>query len=332
MKKPSKPKKPKTPATDQKKKAKKKKYKVRNWKAYNEMLVNRGRLMVHISPEALEGWVEIRTGEPGHQQQFSDTAIETVLSIQQYFRLPLRAAEGVVSRMLTSLGSTVKAPDYSTLCKRAKTLTVDIRVRERRSESIHLVVDSSGIKVYGEGEWKTRQHGISKRRTWKKIHLGFDADMGDVVAADVTHNDTHDSQVFPNLLQQVSEKITQVSNDGAYDTHDCYDAIAARGAKAVIPPRKDAKIWIHGNTNAGKHARDENLRRIRKVGRKQWKIDSGYHRRSHAENGFFRYKTIFGDRVSARTNENQRTALLLRVKILNRFTLLGMPESYAVTA
>jgi hypothetical protein len=164
------------------------------------------------------------------------------------------------------------------------------------------------------------------------IHLGFDEKTGDIVVASVTDNDVHDSEEFPGLLAQIPEEVSidQVSNDGGYDTATCYDAIRKRNARAVIPPRKDAKIWQHGNGKAPRHPRDENLRRIRKIGRKQWKIKSGYHRRSKAENGFFRYKTIFGGHVPARTEANQNTQLLLRCKLLNRFTALGMPESYVV--
>jgi len=329
MKKPRKP----TPLADKRTKAKKKKYKVRNWKEYDEALVNRGRIIFHITQEALEKWKRYqRTGKPGKPRFFSDTAIETSLTIQQYFRLPLRATEGVVAGMLLALGSVAKSPDHSTLSKRGTTLSFTIQVRPFGNEPLHLVADSSGVKVYGEGEWKVRQHGVSKRRTWKKVHLGFDANTGDVVAAEVTDNDVHDSEVLPTLLEQIPRDvpIAQVSNDGGYDTETCYEAIRKRRARAVIPPRDGAKIWTHGNTWGVPHARDENLRRIRKIGRRRWKVESGYHTRSHAENGFFRYKTIFGDRVSARTRENQRTQLFLRVKLLNRFTVLGMPESYVV--
>jgi len=329
MKKPKKP----SPLTDKHKKSKKKKYKIRNWKEYDEALVNRGRIIFHITKEALEKWEKHqRSGKPGKPRFFSNTAIETSFTIQQYFRLPLRATEGVVAGLLRSLGSSAKSPDHSTLSKRGKTLPIAIRVRPFGSAPLHLVADSSGVKVYGEGEWKVRQHGITKRRTWKKVHLGFDEATGDIVAAEVTDNDVHDSEALPTLLDQIPKTVTvsQVSNDGGYDAEPCYNAIWKRGARAIIPPREGAKIWRHGNTRGVPYARDENLRRIRAIGRRRWKIESGYHRRSKAENGFFRYKTIFGDRVPARTRENQRTQLLLRCKLLNCFTLLGMPNSYIV--
>lgn len=286
--------------------------------------------MVHIAPAVKTGWVEIRrAGKPGKPRLFSDPAIETALAVQQAFRLPLRGTEGVMRQLLGAIGS-AQAPDYTTLCKRGKTLSVPVRVRPLGKEPLHLVADSSGVKVYGEGEWKVRRHGYAKRRGWKKIHLGFDEKTGDIVAAEVTDNDVHDSEAFPGLLGQIPREtgIAQVSNDGGYDTESCYAAIRGRGARAVIPPRKDARIRLHGNTKGERHPRDENLRRIRRAGRRRWKIESGYHRRSKAENGFFRYKTVFGDRVNARTDANQRTQLLLRCRILNRFTALGMPDSY----
>jgi len=326
-----KPQKPKTPLTDKKRKSKKKKYKVRNWKEYDEALVNRGRVIFHITKEAIEKWEKCQPSKkPGRPHFFNDIAIETALVIQQTFRLPLRSVEGLLADILRTLGSSAKSPDYSTLSKRGKALSISIRVRPWNDEPLHVVADSSGVKVYGEGEWKVRQHGTLKRRTWKKVHLGFDAKTGDIVAASITDNDVHDSEEFPGLLDQIpgDVQIDQSSNDGGYDTAACYDAIRKRGARAVTPPRKDAKIWRHGNTKGEAYPRDANLRRIRQVGRGQWKIESGYHRRSLAENGFFRYKTIFGDRVPARTAENQRTQLLLRCKILNRYTALGMPSSY----
>jgi hypothetical protein len=192
-----------------------------------------------------------------------------------------------------------------------------------------MVVDSTGIKVYGEGEWKVRQHGYSRRRTWRKLHLGVDEATGEFVAVAVTTNDFKDSQLLPDLLAQVAGEIKQVSADGAYDSPNCYDAIRDRKARAAIAPQKRARIWQHGNTKAERHIRDENLREIRRKGRRQWKRESGYHRRSLAETAVFRVKTIFGERVSARSFEGQAAQLLVRCAALNRMTHLGMPDTYA---
>ena len=148
---------------------------------------------------------------------------------------------------------------------------------------------SSGISTNGEGEWKTRQHGISKSRTWRKLHLGADESTGEILAAVVTMNDCHDGEVLADILDGIDAEISQVSADEAYDHHHCYDEIAQHGAKAVIPPRQDDKIWHLGNTNAP-HPRDQNFRYVRKHGRKKWKHDLGYHRRSLAETTMFRLK------------------------------------------
>lgn len=313
----------------------KKKYRVRSWKEYNEALVNRGRIVFHITEEALRQWEadeREKKKKRGRPKKFSDTAIETALTLGQTLHLPLRGTEGLLSEILSKLGSSCHAPDYSTLSIRGKTVLVSIQVRSPR-ECIHIVADSSGVKVFGEGEWKVRKHGWSKRRTWLEIHVGVDEKTGDAIVGEVTDNSVHDSEMVKPLLDQVPEAVSieQFSGDGAYDTRSVYAVLKERGVQRItIPPQKNAKIWKHGNTVGERHPRDENLRSIRKLGRKRWKELSGYHRRSLAETFMFRFKTIFTDRVPARIFENQRVQLLLRLKMLNRMTLLGMPESYLV--
>lgn len=313
-----------------------KRYTVRNWREYNQALVDRGRIEFWISAEAIAAWEERRrTGKRGKPMFFSPTAIETALTLQQVFGLPLRQTEGFLASILARLGSSVKTPDHSTLSLRGRTLRVQIRVRAVRAAPLHLVVDSTGAKVYGEGEWKVRQHGWSKRRTWRKLHLGVDESTGDILLGEVTGNDAADSTVFAPLLSQLpaSAVVGQVSADGGYDKRSCYQALQRRGVPVVaIPPQHRARIWQHGNTHAERLARDENLRRIRHVGRRRWKEAIGYHRRSLAETTMFRLKTIFGDKVTARTFERQRIQLLLRCKALNWMTTLGMPKSELVVA
>ena len=314
----------------------KKQYKVRNWKEYNQSLVDRGKVIFHITEEALEQWEETeKSGKRGRPKAYHDTAIETSISLQQLFQLPLRQAEGLLSVMLLKLGSSVSAPDYSTASLRGKKLAISIRVRPIAQGPIHVVVDSTGAKVFGEGEWKVRQHGWSKHRRWKKLHLGIDEKTGDILVGDATGNDVADGEMLEPLLAQLPEgtTISQCSADGAYDHRSCYESLMKRGVSTItIAPRHDAKIWRHGNRKGDPHPRDKNLRRIREIGRAAWKAESGYHRRSLVETGMFRLKVSFGDRVSARTDENQKVQLLLRCKLLNRFTMLGMPESYGVAA
>ena len=316
----------------QQKSEKKKQYKVRNWKEYNEALVNRGRLIFHITEEAIEQWEEReRKGKRGRPKQFSDTAVETSVALGQLLGLPLRQTEGVLTELLQRIGTDLKAPDYSTISIRSRTLSISIRIRSVSDEPIHLVIDSTGVKIFGEGEWKVRMHGWCKHRRWKKLHLGVDASTGDVLMGEATGNDVTDAEATPSLLAQLPEEtpIEQVSADGGYDKRTCYDAFMDRNiGKIIIPPQENAKIWRHGNWKGSPHPRDENLRRIRSVGKAKWKEETGYHRRSLAETAIFRLKTIFTDRISARTDANQCVQLLIRCKLLNRMTVLGMPESY----
>ena len=174
-------------------------------------------------------------------------------------------------------------------------------------------MDSTGVKVYGEGEWKVRTHGVGKRRTWRKLHLGVDEGTGEILAAVVTTNDVADCQVLPDLLEQVDTSIEQVSGDGGYDTFDCYDTITQRKAKAVIPPRTNAKIQQQNNCKAPLHPRDESIQRVRQVGSKQWKQESAYHRRSLSETAMFRLKSCFGGKLRRRFFRNQAVELFLSV-------------------
>jgi hypothetical protein len=194
--------------------------------------------------------------------------------------------------------------------------------------AIHVVVDSTGVKVYGEGEWKVRQHGVDKRRTWRKLHVGVNEATGEILAAVASTNNLSDDEAFADILDGVEEKIEQVSGDGAYDKRKCYDEIAARGAKATIPPRKDAVMW-KGDPETGEvHSRNRVLARIDEVGRQQWKQESGYHRRSLAETTMFRFKTIFGGTLRRRLFDNQAVELFLKCAALNRMIQLGKPNSY----
>lgn len=312
----------------------KKVYKVRNWREYNQALVDRGKIAFWITDEALRQWEEQKkTGKRGKPRLYSNLAIETALTLREVFHLPLRQIEGFLASILLKMGSTLHAPDYSTLSLRAEGLPVAIRVRDIKDESLHIVVDSTGAKVYGEGEWKVRKHGWSKHRTWKKLHLGIDEKTGDILLGDVTGNDVADCEMLAPLFAQVPAHtpIDQVSADGAFDRRMCYETLRKRTVKRIaIPPQRGARIWRHGNTEGDRLQRDENLRRIRSIGRKQWKVESGYHRRSLAETAMFRLKTIFTDKVRARKEAVQRVELLLRVRALNRMTTLGMPDSYVV--
>ena len=315
-----------------KQKKTKRTYRLRNWSQYNKALVGRGSLSVWVSQDVLSQWHNpVRTGKRGKPLIYTDTAILCMATLEEVYGLPLRATEGLTRSVFHLLGMELEVPCYTTLCRRRRSLEVEMP-RLKKHEPLHLVVDSTGIKVYGEGEWKVRQHGYTKRRMWRKLHLGVDEATLEFVSVVVSTNDFKDSQLLPDLLAQVSDELSQVSADGAYDSRNCYEAIREREARAAIPPQKRARIWQHGNTKAERHIRDENLRAIRKKGRREWKRESGYHRRSLAETQVFRVKTIFGERVSARSFEGQAAQMLVRCAALNRMTHLGMPDSFKVTA
>ena len=213
-------------------------------------------------------------------------------------------------------------PDHTHLSRRAATLEVQIP-RRPRSGAVHVVVDSTGLKVLGEGEWKVCQHGVGKRCTWRKIHLAVDETSKDIIGIEVTTADWHDSEVFADLLGQVEGDVSQVSADGAYDTQGCHAAITELGAKATLPPRDGAILW------GSDHPRDGLLNEIDAKGRAGWKDDSGYHRRSLSETMMVRFKPL-GDKRLSRCFERPVVEAHVRVVVINTFTYLGMPQSVRV--
>jgi transposase len=300
---------------------------IRNWSDYNAGLKQRGSLTFWIDEDVLQGWVEPElSGKRGESRYYSDVAIATMGTIKSVYGLAGRQCQGFLESIFELMGLDSAVPDHSTLSRRLGQLTVSLPVVDKATAR-HVVVDSTGVKVYGEGEWKTRQHGISKRRTWRKLHLGIDEATGEILVGVVTTNKVHDGTVLKDMLDGIDDPIEPVSADGAYDHRHCYDEIAERQAKPVIPPRKDAVIWQHGNRKAPPHPRDANLRYIRKHGRKKWKRDANYHRRSLAETTMFRFKTIFGGKVRSRKFDNQAVELLLQCAALNRMIQIAKPDS-----
>jgi hypothetical protein len=219
-------------------------------------------------------------------------------------------------------------PDYTTLRRRQKTLDVALGGRPS-SGGLHLLVDSTGVKMMGEGEWKTRKHGASYRRQWRKVHLGIDAETLEIRAIEVTTNAIGDAPVLLELLAQIpeDEKISSVGGDGAYDTRKCHAAIAERDAAAVIPVRRNGQPWT--KEGPGVEARNETLRATKRLGRTIWKKWSGYHRRSLVETKMHCFK-LLGQRVAARTFDRQKTELKVRAAILNRFSQIGTPNTIRV--
>jgi IS5 family transposase len=308
---------------------KKQPFRLRNWSEYTQALRQRASLTLWVEEAAIAGWIKQElSGRRGASDYYSEAAILCCLTLKQIYHLPLRQLQGFISSLFAIMQLDLPVPDYTTLSRRGERLRVSLPCKDKEG-ALDLVIDSSGFKVYGEGEWKVRQHGKSKRRTWRKLHLALDADTQEIVCCVATTNDYCDGEILTDLLEGIPEPIESVKADGAYDHRSCYTQLAKRGIKAIIPPRKGARIWVHGNTKAQRLDRDQNLRKIREHGRRRWKQDSGYHQRSLAETGVYRLKTLFSDRLSARVFEGQATELFIRCAALNKMTHLGMPDSYA---
>ncbi len=301
-------------------------YKTRNWPAYNEALKRRGSLTIWFDPEMT--WEAAPTGKRGRQPSYSDAAIQTCLTLKVLFGMALRQTTGFVESLLRLVGLDWAVPDFSTLCRRQKTLAVKLPYRGSQGP-LHLLIDSTGLKVEGEGEWNARKHGGPKRRVWRKIHLGIDEGTLEIRAIEVTSSDVGDAPMLPELLAQIApdQDIASVTADGAFDTRKCHDAIAERGAAAIIPPRKNAKPWKPDT--AGAVARNEALRTSKRLGRTVWRRWSGYHRRSRAETKMHCVK-LLGQRLMARDFARQVAELHVRVAVLNGFTTLGIPVTEAV--
>ena len=304
------------------KKQKKEKYRINNWSAYNKSLIKRGSINLWIPSDIADWWYG------NGKNTYSDRAIETMLTIKAVYKLPLRGTTGFVQSLFAQVGITLSTPDYSTISRRAQKLHVVIK--RSLKDTTDIILDSTGVKVYGEGEWKVRKHGWSYRRTWKKIHLAIDS-RGEIRAVVVTDSDTHDSVPVRQILEQETAQISDFYGDGAFDTTGTYSQLQTRKVTGChIPPRYDAKIKFHGNLQKPPYPRDENLRAIRNSTRKKWKQESGYHTRSLIETTMYRYKTLFGQQLSFRTDNNQRAEVMVKCNILNTFTHLCVLDSYKV--
>src|SRR5512135_1033647 len=258
-------------------------YRVTNWPEYDRALVRRGSLTLWVDDVFWnERWRPAPTGRRGAPFRYSDTAIPALLVLKAVFDLPYRMVEGLAGSIVRLLGLTLSIPDHTLLSRRAKPLRVEIP-RRARTGLIHLVVDSTGLKVYGEGEWKVRQYGAGQRRTWRKVHVAVDAQVKDVLAVEVTTVQWTDGEVFAGLLEQIEDPIAQVDADGAYDTRAVSAAAAAHGADLVVPPRENAVPW------AADHPRTQALADIATHGLSAWKRARGYPHRRLAEKARYRF-------------------------------------------
>ena len=301
-------------------------YRTTNWSDYNAALRKRGSLSVWFDPEMV--WHAGKTGKRGRPETFSDAAIQTCLTLKVLFGLPLRQTVGLVESLVQMAGLDWPVPDYSTLCRRQARISVQVPYRAS-GQPLNLLIDSTGIKFRGDGEWQARKHGPSRRRQWRKVHIAMDAGTGDVRAVEFTSSRQGDSPLLPDLLAQIppEEAIGTVTADGAYDTRRCHDAIIDRGAEAVIPIRRNGRAWKEDCPAAT--ARNEILRATRHLGRALWKKWAGYHVRSRVEAQMNCLK-LFSERIMSRDPNRQTAEIQIRIAIMNRFSALGRAEIKAV--
>ena len=301
------------------------KYHVGNWPEYERALVQRGDITLWLSADAIAAWTPAPSGRRGGQRKFSNHAIETALTLRLVFRLPLRQAEGFPRSVLSLMQVDLEAPDHTTLSRRSQDLSVELR-RVPATGPIHLIIDATGLSIVGEGEWAAVKHGGHGRRGWKKLHLGVDG-SGAIVAHVLTDGNVDDAPTGLELIATVGGDISCVTADGAYDTVAIYEAAAGRDATVVVPPTKTAAV---SRRRPRSSARDHTIMRVKKIGRRQWKKESRYHRQARVENAFFRYKSIISDRLRARHSKAQDTEAVVACNILNRMTELGRPASFAI--
>jgi hypothetical protein len=287
-------------------------------------------LTVWFSAEAIEGWWAAPRTTRGGQPWYSPLAILTALTLRAVFRLALRQTEGLIGSILHLLGLDLAVPDHSTLSRRAETLEVPRPALGPRGEPVHLLVDSTGLELCGAGEWLAEKHGTSKRRSWRKLHIGMDADTGRIVAAVLTDKDADDGAQVGPLLDQVDGAIASFTGDGAYDQEGVYSGVAARhpAAAVIAPPRSTAVPSDTAETSPTQ--RDRHLQAIAEKGRMGWQRASGYNIRARIEAAVSRYKRVIGDTLRSQTDGRQATEVAIAVGVLNRILELGRPESVRI--
>lgn len=304
-------------------------YKVTNWKAYNKSLVSRGSLTLWLEDSVLRAWRDIDISKKVVGEcLYADCVIQCSLLLGYVYHQPLRQTTGFMASLLAMLGhGDYAVPDYSTLCRRQGCLPVEVSKALASNSKIDIAIDSTGLKVYGEGEWKVRKHGASKRRTWRKLHIGIDVDTQQIVCVELTSNAEDDAHVAAGMLKGKTERISSFRGDGAYDDFKLRKVLGNE-VKQIIPPPKDAVVQQGTEKKPLPdylQQRNQAVAYINSQDRKAWKVKEGYHKRSLNEVVMFRYKTTFTATMSARKMENQKTEVALKCKVLNIYRQQGMP-------
>jgi hypothetical protein len=307
----------------------KQRHRVTNWAAYDAALRQRGSLTVWFTAKAIAAWrAEPRTTRGG-QAHYSALAIRTALTLRGVFRLALRQTEGLIGSILQLLGLDLAVPDHSTLSRRAETLDVPEPCASSGGP-VHLLVDSTGLQLCGPGEWLIEKHGTRRRRAWRKLHIGVDAETGQILESELTPHDVDDGALVEALLDQITGPLASLTGDGAYDQAGIYDTIAKRDpdADVIVPPRSTAVP--SDMAESAPTQRDRHFQSIAELGRMGWQKRSGYTRRALVEASISRFKRVIGDALRSRTDQRRATEVAIAISALNRMLELGRPESVRV--
>jgi hypothetical protein len=307
----------------------KQRYRVTNWAEYDAALRQRGSLTVWFSQEAIAAWrAEPRTTRGG-QVNYSALAIRTALTLRAVFRLALRQTEGLIGSIIQLMGLDLAVPDHSTLSRRAETLEVP-RPCQRSAGPVHLLVDSTGLRLCGPGEWLVEKHGTRRRRSWRKLHIGVNAETGQILAAELTTSEVDDGSQVEPLLDQIRGPLASFAGDGAYDHAGIYDTVVKRHPEAdvIVPPRSTAVLTE--TAESAPTQRDRHLQSIAEHGRTGWQKRSGYTRRAVVETAISRLKRVTGDALRSRTDRRRLTEVAIAIAALNRMLELGRPKSVRI--
>lgn len=301
-------------------------YRVENWAAYDAALRRRGDLTVWVTPEAIAAWAPPATGRRGRQAHYSDVAIEAGLMLRLAFGRPWRQTEGLLGSLMRLLGLTLPVPDHTTFSRRTVGLEVAAALA-RTDGPVSVVIDSTGLKVFGKGEWRLEKHGGQACRSWRKLHLAVDPDTGEILASELTSNEEGDASLVGPLLDQIARPIGTVLADGAYDGEPVYRAVAAHSpeAEVIIPPRSSAVASEAAGSTPSQ--RDCHIQLISEHGRLGWQRAVRYGRRSLGEVAMMRYKQLIGRSLRARSLPAQKVEAAVACKVMNIMTSLGMPVS-----
>lgn len=313
-------------------------YQVRNWSQYNKSLVQRGSLTIWFSEESLRTWFYNGERKRGGVKIYSDMAITTALILKEVYKLPYRACEGFIKSILQLLSiNEIKSPNYSTICRRAKSVTINLSNKLSRNENVCVLVDSTGIKVQGESEWYMKKHQKLTRQKWKKLHLAIDHSNQQILGVKTTNSYVHDATHFGDLIDDIDSEIDvdTIIGDGSYSLHTSHYHAQKKGAKLIAPPHRNSRKKSENKDYKYKPEtpmRDEAIDYVRQyenfdIGLAAWKKENDYHRRSLVETAMFRLKTSFGDTIKAKLDCTQSVLLKIRCLILNKMASIGMPES-----